>query len=95
MQANAVKVQKRLCKSRSPVQQAGDVIEHVLSTDGDDYLETSQHRYAWWQLALLDVHACILLGVLIAVSVIGLILWLLLRGLRSTLRLGRVKVKNV
>ena len=56
VQASAVKVQKRLLnKPRSGVQLAADVIERVLATSGEKYLDTPEHELTWWQLSLLDV----------------------------------------
>ncbi len=95
LQANATKVQKRTRKPRSPVQQAADVIEHVLSTGGEDYLETAQHLYAWWQLALLDVYSSLILGMLTALGLIGLLLFLLLQGMRRILSSSTTKIKDV
>lgn len=37
------------------MQLAADVVERVLMTGGDTYLETRQHALHWWQLCLLDV----------------------------------------
>ena len=74
MQENAIKVQKRLrSKARHPVQQAADIVEQVLATDGDLYLHTKQHALSWWQLSLLDVKlflAATLLSVLALIAVI-------------------------
>ncbi len=44
-------------KPRQPAELAADVVERVLITDGDMYLETLQHALSWWQLSLLDVKA--------------------------------------
>ncbi|DBB07554.1 TPA: hypothetical protein ACH3X3_009010 [Trebouxia sp. C0006] len=52
---NAQKVSKRLRnRPRHPAQPAADVVERVIATGGEHYLETHQHRLTWWQLSLLD-----------------------------------------
>ena len=56
LQGSAKKVQKRLInKPRHPAQVAADVVEQVLRTGAEPYLETMQHKLSWWQLSLLDV----------------------------------------
>ena len=46
-----VKVQKRLLnKPRSGAQLAGDVVERVIATEGDKYLDTREQELTWWQL---------------------------------------------
>lgn len=70
LQANAIKMQKRMHWTRHPAEQAADIIEKVLLTQGEDYLQTEQHTLAWWQNSLLDVYAVIaLMGALILASV--------------------------
>ena len=68
MQANAVKVSKRLLnKPRKPVELAADVVERVIATGGETYLQTYEHKLRWWQLCLLDVKlflACVTVVVL-------------------------------
>ena len=73
VQRNAQKVQARLVNPhRTPVQQAADVVERVLATRGDDYLETQQHTLWWWQLAMLDVQLFLAFSALSIVRVGGL-----------------------
>ncbi|KAK9838979.1 hypothetical protein WJX74_007115 [Apatococcus lobatus] len=69
-QANATKVQRRLKKPRMPAQRAADVVEHALSTGGEDYMGTAENLYAWWQLAMLDVYLCILACLAAAVGLV-------------------------
>ena len=71
LQVAAEKVSMRLQdKPRHPAQQAADVVERVLATDGDMYLQTREHSLSWWQHSLLDVKAFLLMVVL---SVFGLL----------------------
>ena len=56
MQANAQKVQRRLAnKPRHPAELAADVVERVIATGGEGYLNTQEPYLSWWQLSLLDV----------------------------------------
>ena len=56
-------------KPRHPAELAADIVEQVILTGGDGYLNTREPYLSWWQLSLLDVKlflaAC--LAVLIAV----------------------------
>ena len=75
MQHNALRVSKRLTgKPRQPVQLAADVVERVMITKGDPYLQTKQHELPWWQLALLDVYAVIALAILVALGLLALLI---------------------
>ena len=66
MQDKALKVSKRLTnKPRQPVQLAADVVERVVVTKGEPYLQTRQHELHWWQLSLLDVYFVLALAFLI------------------------------
>ena len=85
-QANAIKIQKRLLKPRSSVQQAADVVEHALQTGGEDYLDTQEHLYKWWQLAMLDVQAALLLAVTATLSIFCGTLLLIARSAARLLR---------
>ena len=79
MQANAAKVQKRLTnRHQTPVQVAADVVERVLATGGEMYLETHEQHLRWWQLSMLDVKlflasvaVCALVVVLTLVRFVG------------------------
>ena len=82
MQANAKRVQRRLVKPRSPAQQAADVVEHVLATGGEDYLDTAEHLYSWWQLALLDVYLFLFISTAAAFTLLVAVTWLVVRLLR-------------
>ena len=69
---------KRLSKrARHPAEVAADVVERVLATGGEMYLDTHQQNLSWWQLSLLDVKAFLLLLVLVVLVLSGM----LLRGL--------------
>ncbi len=83
-------------KPRTAAEQAADVIEHALATDGEDYLGTAEHLYTWWQLALLDVYAVIAAAVLALLGVASGLAWLLWRICRALLRrgLGNSKLKT-
>ena len=91
MQANAKKGQARLRKARTPAQQAADIVEHVMDTDGKMYLDTAQRQYAWWQLALLDVYACLLAAALAVLAVVFAIFWTLYKGLCRLIRVPKQK----
>ena len=82
VQANAMKVSRRMKKPHTPAQHAADVVEHVLATDGEDYLETAEHLYAWWQLALLDVYAALVLAGLLLLGAICGAFWVLFCSLK-------------
>lgn len=84
MQANATKVQKRLRgKARQPAQQAADVVEQVLRTDGEDYLQTQQHKLPWWRLSLLDVKLFLVLSALVILGCIAVLAWLIIQSSKS------------
>lgn len=55
------------------MQLAADVVERVLMTGGDAYLETRHHALHWWQLCLLDVKLAIAAA---AVLCLGLLAYL-------------------
>ena len=61
---------------QTPAQQAADVVERVVLTEGEDYLETQQHALQWWQLAMLDVKVLLGLVTLAACSLLSLILYI-------------------
>ena len=76
LQTNAVKVSKRLLnKPRKPVQLAADVVDRVLLTGGEPYLQTKEAELPWWKVAMLDVYVFLALIVLLT----AFFLWLLLR----------------
>ena len=75
LQDNALRVSKRLTnKPRQPVQLAADVVERVMATQGDLYLQTKQHELRWWQLSMLDVYAVVALVTLVPLGVIAYII---------------------
>lgn len=82
---NAEKMQRRLHWTRHPAEKAADVVEKVLLTGGEDYLETHQHHLSWWQLSLLDVYALLSLLAVLGLGLLGLIGWALYRAMRATL----------
>ena len=77
-------------KLRHPVQLAADIVERVLATDGEMYLDIREHKLTWWQLSLLDVKlallvvAALLLGLLAAAAF--LIVRLIARGVSFLLQ---------
>lgn len=79
MQMNATKVQKRMRKPRTAAQQAADVAEHVINVGGEDYLETAEHLYSWWQLSMIDVYLALLALLAAAAGLAGGLVWLVLR----------------
>ena len=83
LQANAIKVQKRLMnRPRKPVQVAADVVERVLATRGDTYLDTREQDLSWLQLSLTDVKLALATDTMLAAAVISCTFWLLLRLLQ-------------
>ncbi|KAK9835082.1 hypothetical protein WJX84_009440 [Apatococcus fuscideae] len=85
---NAKKLQKRMQWTRHPAEKAADIVEKVMLTGAEDYLQTHYHRPSWWQHSLLDIYG--LLALLLALFVMALILvaWSTYRMLRSALRLS-------
>ena len=82
MQGNAVKLSKRLLyKPRKPVQLAADVVERVLVTGGESYLQTKEADMPWFKLALLDVYLFLAVVVLLTVSALVLLLKLVVSSL--------------
>ena len=80
VQINAQKVSKRLRnKPRHPAQLAADVVERVIATGGEQYLETHQHELTWWQLSLLDVKACLAVVVLLLACLMSLCYFAMVR----------------
>lgn len=75
LQANAVKMQKRMHWTQHPAEKAADIVEKVLLTGGEEYLQTGQHTLAWWQNSLLDVYAVIALMAVMAVALMSLAGW--------------------
>ena len=87
-QVNADKVSRRLQnKPRHPAQLAADIVERVLATDGDMYLETAQHTLSWWQLSLLDVKAFLSMVALLVLGMLGFIAYGVCVLLSSLMRL--------
>ena len=80
-------------KARTPVQQAADVVEHVLATGGEGYLETAEHLYTWWQLALLDVFLVLFLGIATVLGTVGALLWYAVRWAQRALVISKPKHK--
>ncbi len=87
LQENAQKVQKRLInKPRHPAELAADIVERVLVTGGDRYLDTKYHTLSWWQLSLLDVKLFLTAAAMLVIALIGGLLWLLIKLLMSGLK---------
>jgi len=88
LQESAKKVQKRLInKPRHPAQVAADVVELVLRTGAEPYLETMQHKLSWWQLSLLDVKlflaAAVSLVVILALCVVASVVRVCVKGIQA------------
>ena len=89
MQANAQKVQRRMSnKPRHPAQLAADVVEGVLATGADPYLETRMHSLSWWQLSLLDVKVFLAAVVTAVVVLLGGLAWLLCKLIMTAIKRG-------
>ena len=89
MQANTQQVQKRMSNPRTPAERAADIVEQVLATNGEDYLETRQSKQYWWQLALLDVKLFLGVAVSLLLCFAGLVLYLAVKVLLSALHWAR------
>ena len=63
-------------RARTAAQQAADVVEHIISVVGDDYLETAQHLYSWLQLSMIDVYIAIIAVIAVAAALAGGLVWL-------------------
>ncbi len=73
-------------KPRHPADLAADVVERVIATAGDPYLETKMHSLSWWQLSMLDVRLFLASAVAAIVAVLGCVLWLLVKLLVGAMR---------
>ena len=51
-----------------PAQLAANIVDRVLMTKSDLYLDSKMHSLSWWQLSFLDVKLFLLL---VAVAVFG------------------------
>ena len=73
-------MQKRLLsKRRQPVELAADVIEHVLETGAEPYMQTKQNSLSWWQLSLLDVKLYLAARVALPAGLLLLAIWLVVK----------------
>lgn len=73
IQVAAAKVRTRLrSKPSEPVhvKVAADMVEHVMATKGEVYLNTYEHKLTWWQLSLLDVRFVLLLAIALIVGLL-------------------------
>lgn len=91
MQANAQQVQKRMSNPHTPAERAADIVEQVLATNGEDYLETRQSKLYWWQLALLDVKLFLGVAVSLLLCCASLVLCLAFKILRIVLHWARFR----
>ncbi|DBB11136.1 TPA: hypothetical protein ACH3X3_006595 [Trebouxia sp. C0006] len=90
--AAAQKVQKRLLnKPRHPAQLAADIVERVVATGSEPYLDTKAQTLSWWQLSLLDVKLFLAVVATALLCGLGGLLWVTARVLRHVGRrmLGR------
>lgn len=53
------------------------MIEHALRTGAEEYLETQEHLYSWWQLAMLDVQLLLMAAIIAVLGVLLGAIWLL------------------
>ncbi|KAK9817353.1 hypothetical protein WJX74_010772 [Apatococcus lobatus] len=83
--ANATKMQRRMHWTRHPAEKAADVVEKVLLTGGEDWLQTGQHTLTWWQNSLLDVYAALSLVAAAILSLVSLVCWGIYRAFRRAL----------
>ncbi|CAL5226001.1 g8804 [Coccomyxa viridis] len=75
----AQKVSVRMRAHRlKPAEKAADWIEHVMATDGDQYLKTPEHLLPWHVRNMLDVYLAL-------AAIFGGLIWLMLLGLRRLL----------
>ncbi len=82
LQAAAQKVQRRLLnKPRHPAQLAADIVERVVATGGEPYLDTKAQTLPWWQLSLLDVKLFLAVVVTALLCVLRGLLWVTARVL--------------
>ncbi len=87
LQAAAQKVQRRLLnKPRHPAQLAADIVERVVATGGEPYLDTKAQTLPWWQLSLLDVKLFLAVVVTALLCFWGGLLWVTARVL---IRVGK------
>ncbi|KAL0052620.1 hypothetical protein WJX82_004873 [Trebouxia sp. C0006] len=89
--ANAQQVQKRMSNPHTPAERAADIVEQVLATNGEDYLETRQSKLYWWQLALLDVKLFLGVAVSLLLCCASLVLCLAFKILRIVLHWARFR----
>ena len=95
VQENAAKVQKRLInKPRHPAQLAADVVERVLATDAEQYLETRMHALTWWQLSMLDVKLVLALSAAMLVALVTGLCWLIFCLVKQAVRVAFVHDSN-
>ena len=80
MQANAQKVQRRLAnKPRHPAELAADIVERVMLTGSDRYLDTLEPFLSWWQLSLLDVKLFLIACLLVFIALLYWVIHLLIQ----------------
>ena len=86
LQANAQKVQRRLMnKPCHPAELAADIVERVVATGAEPYLETRMHSLTWWQLTHLDVKLLLLMIAAVAIVATGILGWCIVRAVKIAL----------
>ena len=90
-EANAQQVQKRMSNPRTSAERAVNIVEQVLATNGEDYLETRQSKLYWWQLALLDVKLFLGVAVSLLLCCASLVLYLAFKVLQIVLHWARFR----
>eukprot|EP00884_Botryococcus_braunii_P010528 jgi/Botrbrau1/19477/Bobra.0338s0094.1 len=73
--AQTISVRMR-ARTRTPLQEAADWIQHVITTGGEPYLQTPENEMSLIELWNLDVAALLLVAVLL----IAAIMWLFIRA---------------
>ena len=68
-------------RPRSGAQLAADVVERVIATGGEPYLEVRAKDMSWWQLSLLDVKLLLAVVVLLVLALLGALLYAVFCGL--------------
>ena len=72
------------------MQLAADVVEKVLATDGEMYLDTREHELTWLQLSLLDVKLFLLFVAALTLSLLVAVVFVMVRlttwGVRALLQ---------
>ena len=55
---------------------AADVVERVIATGGETYLQTYEHKLRWWQMSLLDVKLFLGFVTVVVLGLAAVMVWL-------------------